>query len=67
VKVRFARTTSALDQLADVLRRSEATWRSGTTTEWEQLSEAEQDDWRAVARTAVATVAEEIRLRDGQR
>jgi hypothetical protein len=59
--VRFARTTSALDRLADALRRAEATWRHGTIVdEWEQLTEAEQDDWRAIARTAAIAVVEEL-------
>jgi hypothetical protein len=65
--VRFARTTNALDQLADALQRADATWRGGAVVEWEQLSEAEQDDWRALARAAATTVVDEIRLSDGGR
>jgi hypothetical protein len=58
--MRFARTTSALDQLADALRRSDATWRGGEIFEWTKLTESEQELWRTIASSAATTVFEEI-------
>lgn len=57
--VRFART-SALDRLADALRRSDATWHDAELFEWDRLPESEQDEWRRMARIAAAEVTNEI-------
>ena len=58
--MRFAARTSALDRLADALRRSDATWRDAEILEWDQLPEFEQDEWRRMARIAAAEVSNEI-------
>lgn len=57
---RFARTPSALDQLADALRRADATWRGTEIVEWDQLTEAQHEQWRAMARRAATAVFNEI-------
>jgi hypothetical protein len=62
--MRFARTTSALDQLADALRRADATWRGGELFAWDELTESDQEEWRTMALTAAATVFEEITGRE---
>jgi hypothetical protein len=57
----FARpTTSALDQLADALRRADATWAGGEIFEWDQISESDREQWRTMARRAATMVVEEI-------
>jgi hypothetical protein len=56
---RFERT-SALDQLADALRRADATWRGAEIQEWDRLPESAQREWRDVARAAATAVYEEI-------
>jgi hypothetical protein len=58
--IRFDRRSSALDQLADALRRADTTWRGAEIDEWAQLSESEQQEWRDVARAAATAVYEEI-------
>jgi hypothetical protein len=59
--MRFGRATSELDRLADALRRADATWRGAETLEgWDELSESQQEQWRATARRAAAAVFEEI-------
>jgi hypothetical protein len=58
--MRFARTTSALDRLADALRRADATWHGGEIFEWDELSESDRDQWRTMARSVATTVVEEI-------
>lgn len=59
--MRFAGATSALDQLADALRRADATWRcEDAVVEWGQLTDDERGEWRATARTAATTVVEEM-------
>ncbi len=57
---RFARTPSALDQLADALRRADATWTGAGIVEWDQLTESQHEQWRAMARNAATRVFEEI-------
>ena len=57
--MRFART-SALDRLADALRRADATWYGGEIAEWDQLLESEREPWRDMARGAASAVSEEI-------
>jgi hypothetical protein len=51
---------SALDLLADALRRADATWHGGEIVEWEQLAEFQRREWRAMARVAATAVHEEI-------
>jgi hypothetical protein len=58
--VRFARTTSPLERLADALRRADATWQGDEIFEWDQLTESQREQWRAMARDAATTVFEEI-------
>ena len=59
--MRFVRTPSTLDRLADALRRADATWSgSEVSDEWERLPEVVQERWRGVARDAATTVFEEI-------
>jgi hypothetical protein len=57
--MRFERS-SALDLLADALRRSDATWHGNEIREWDQLTETRREQWRAMARVAATTVYEEI-------
>jgi hypothetical protein len=54
---------SAVDRLADALQRADSTWRGGEISRWDELTESEQEQWRAMARTAVRAVAEEDRHR----
>ena len=58
--VRFAITVTALDRLADALRRADASWAGGVPVEWEELSESEREEWREVASDAARAVAEEM-------
>ena len=58
--VRFDRMTSALDRLADALRRADATWRGNEVVEWASIAESEKDQWRAVAQDAATAVCEEV-------
>jgi hypothetical protein len=58
--MRFASTTSALDRLADALRRADATWSGGEIFEWDELTESDRERWRTKARGAATTVVEEI-------
>lgn len=58
--MRFASTVTALDRLADALRRADASWAGGVPVEWEELSETEREEWREVATDAAAAVAEEL-------
>jgi hypothetical protein len=58
----FARTTSALDRLADALRRADATWHGSELPAWDELDESEQQQWRLVARRAVKAVLDEAAL-----
>jgi hypothetical protein len=60
--MRFERTTSALDRLADALRRADASWRGGEVFEWHELTEAEREQWRTMARRAARAVLDEIKL-----
>ena len=57
--IRFERH-SALDLLADALRRADATWHGDALREWDELAEVQQEQWRALARVAATTVYEEI-------
>jgi hypothetical protein len=52
---------TALDRLADALRRADASWAGGIPVEWEELSESERAEWREVASDAATAVAEEMR------
>jgi hypothetical protein len=36
----FARSASAVDRLADALRRADATWRGGELVAWDELTES---------------------------
>ena len=63
----FARTTSALDQLADALRRADATWRGGELFAWDELTESDREEWRTMALSAAAAVFEEITGRESSR
>jgi hypothetical protein len=65
--MRFARTTSALDQLADALRRADATWSGGELVVWDELTESDREEWRTMALRAAATVFEEITGRESSR
>ena len=58
--MRFASTVTALDRLADALRRADASWAGGVPVEWEELSESERAEWREVASDAATAVAEEM-------
>lgn len=51
---------SALDLLADALRRADATWRGGEIVPWDDVSEGQQREWRAVALRAATAVYEEV-------
>ena len=51
---------SALDLLADALRRADATWHEGQIREWGALRQSERTEWRSVARAAATSVYEEI-------
>ena len=51
---------SALDRLADALRRADATWRGGELDTWEGLALPDKERWRAMARTAAIAVHEEM-------
>lgn len=62
--MRFARTTSALDQLADALRRADATWTGAELIVWDELTESDREEWRTMALRAAATVFEEITGRE---
>jgi hypothetical protein len=57
--MRFERH-SALDLLADALRRADATWHGDELPEWDQLAEIQQQPWRSLARVAASAVYEEI-------
>ena len=58
--MRFASTVTALDRLADALRRADASWAGDVPVEWEELSDSERAEWREVATDAAMAVAEEI-------
>jgi hypothetical protein len=58
-ETRFGRN-SALELLADALRRAEATWQSEGIHDWNALQESEREEWRAVARVAANSVYEEM-------
>lgn len=62
--MRFGRTTSALDRLADALRRADATWRGGELIAWDELTEPDREEWRTTALNAAAEVFEEITGRE---
>ena len=51
---------SALDRLADALRRADATWSGGEVLKWDRLIQSEREEWRALARQAAAAVCEEV-------
>jgi hypothetical protein len=51
---------SALDLLADALRRAEVTWQMEGIYDWNALREAEQEEWRELARVAASSVYEEM-------
>jgi hypothetical protein len=60
----FARSASAVDRLADALRRADATWRGGELVAWEELNESTQEEWRTMALRAAAAVFEEVTGRE---
>jgi hypothetical protein len=51
---------SALDLLADALRRADASWHADQIDEWEDLDESERDRWRDLARIAATAVHDEL-------
>ena len=55
----FSRTSSALDRLADALLRADATWHGDEICAWDELTESDREEWRAMARRAAAAVVEE--------
>jgi hypothetical protein len=57
--MRFQRS-SALDLLADALRRADATWHGDLIHEWDALPEFVKREWRARAREAAKAVCEEV-------
>jgi hypothetical protein len=57
---------SALDLLADALRRADATWHGDELRTWDELAEFQQEQWRSMARVAATAVYEEISA-DGPR
>jgi hypothetical protein len=57
---------SAVDRLADALRRAEATWSGSRVAEWSELTESNRDEWRTLARQAATEVLEEVDV-DGRR
>jgi hypothetical protein len=59
MKMRFERS-SALDLLADALRRADASWHADQIPEWRELAEFERAEWRALARHAATAVHEEV-------
>jgi hypothetical protein len=60
----FARSASAVDRLADALRRADATWRGGELVAWDELPESTQEEWRTTALRAAAAVFEEVTGRE---
>jgi hypothetical protein len=60
----FARSASAVDRLADALRRADATWRGGELVAWDELTESNKEEWRTVALRAAAAVFEEATGRE---
>jgi hypothetical protein len=60
----FTRSASAVDRLADVLRRADATWRGGELVAWDELSESTKEEWRTMALKAAAAVFEEVTGRE---
>jgi hypothetical protein len=57
--MRFQRS-SALDLLADALRRADATWHGDLIHEWDALPEFQRREWRDRAREAAKAVCEEV-------
>jgi hypothetical protein len=57
--MRFGRS-SALDLLADALRRAEVTWQGGQALDWSAVPKSERDEWRALARRAATAVYREM-------
>jgi hypothetical protein len=55
-----ASTSSALDRLADALRRAEATWHGGELFAWDELTESDREQWRRMALREAAAVFQEI-------
>jgi hypothetical protein len=53
-------TTSALDRLADALRRADATWHGDELLAWDELTESDREQWRRMALREAAAVFEEI-------
>ena len=58
--MRFARPTSALDRLADALRRAETSWQRGDVLDWDQLAESDREEWCNMARLAALAVVEQL-------
>jgi hypothetical protein len=57
--MRFARK-SALDSLADALRRAEVTWQAEGVNSWHAVPDSEREEWRELARVAAGAVYEEM-------
>jgi hypothetical protein len=62
--MRFAKSTSAVDRLADALRRADATWRGGELVTWGEVTEAKQEEWRTMALRAAEAVTAEVTGRE---
>jgi hypothetical protein len=59
-RARMPSATSALDRLADALRRAEATWHGGEISAWDELTESDREQWRTMALREAAAVFEEV-------
>lgn len=57
--MRFERT-SALDRLADALRRADTTWHGAEVAEWNELTDFERTEWHDIARIAATEVSKEL-------
>jgi hypothetical protein len=58
--MRFERTNSALEQLADTLRRADLTWQWEDIHTWDDLTESEREEWLSLARSAASSAYEEL-------
>jgi hypothetical protein len=65
--MRFAKSASAVDRLADALRRADATWRGADPVAWDQLTESNQEEWRTMALRAAEAVSREVADRESSK
>ena len=65
--MRFAKSASAVDRLADALRRADATWSGADLVAWDQLTESNQEEWRSMALRAAEAVSEEVTRRESSK